>query len=243
MDHHLAKFFDLSFHYKDDILSLNNHSWGNFKHHINPKELEINNITFTVKSASYLDLHWVINGKEKLLRKLYGRHNYFLFRIVHVSFICAIFFNIPSGPVYGAFISQIKLYIMPEFPADFLYRARLLIIRLLEQVYVATSLKSSVQKFYSRCILLYHENRFVQRIKVFFPLLNTFMSNSVGVSRKAEDVYPIDAPGPSSMFCSFTFVSLYILLWLFYILCCVCLFLFSVKYLSLDNILLVSASI
>ena len=37
-----------------DVLSLNNHSFGNFIHRIYPKELEIKDTTDTVKSASHL---------------------------------------------------------------------------------------------------------------------------------------------------------------------------------------------
>ena len=61
-------------------------------------------------------------------------------------FICG---NIPSAPVYGVFTSQLIRYdrSYPKY-ANFLYRARLCIIEILEQGNVATRLKSSLQKFY-----------------------------------------------------------------------------------------------
>ena len=56
--HGLARFFNLSFRYLVDVLSLKkNPSFEDFIHRIYPKELTIKDTTDTVKSASYLDLH------------------------------------------------------------------------------------------------------------------------------------------------------------------------------------------
>lgn len=147
-EYRLARSFNLSFRYIDDVLSLNNPNFGDLIHRIYPKELEIKDTTDTVKSASYLDLHLEIDGKGKLLTKLYDKRDDFSFRIVNFPFICG---NIPSAPAYGVFISQLIRYARAcRNYADFLYRARTLTNRLLEQGYVATRLKSSLQKFYGR---------------------------------------------------------------------------------------------
>ena len=83
------------------------------------------------------------------------------------------------------------------------------IIRLLDQGYVATILKSLVQKFHGRRherMDRYSESivtiRFVQRVIVF---ISSFVNPAIGfyqqlenVSRKAEDVYPTDTLGPRS---------------------------------------------
>ena len=62
-----------------------------------------------------------------------------------------IYGDIPSAPAYGVVISQLIRYARAcRKYAGFLYRARLLTIRLLEQGYVATGLKSSLQRFYGR---------------------------------------------------------------------------------------------
>ena len=57
----IARSFDLSFRYRDQILSLNNPRFHKFIHHVYPKELEIKDTSTTdaciVKSASYLELH------------------------------------------------------------------------------------------------------------------------------------------------------------------------------------------
>ena len=60
-EHHLARSFDLSFHYIDNVLSFNNPSLRDLMHYIYTIELEIKDITDTVKSASYLDLYLEIN--------------------------------------------------------------------------------------------------------------------------------------------------------------------------------------
>lgn len=168
-EYRLARSFNLSFRYIDDVLSLNNPNFGDLIHRIYPKELEIKDTTDTVKSASYLDLHLEIDGKGKLLTKLYDKRDDFSFRIVNFPFICG---NIPSAPAYGVFISQLIRYARAcRNYADFLYRARTLTNRLLEQGYVATRLKSSLQKFYGR----HHE--LVDRYGVSISTMKTDLFN------------------------------------------------------------------
>jgi hypothetical protein len=53
----LARSFDFTFRYVDDVLSLNNSRLGDFVDCIYPIELEIKDITDTDRSVSYLDLH------------------------------------------------------------------------------------------------------------------------------------------------------------------------------------------
>ena len=168
-EYRLARSFNLSFRYIDDVLSLNNPNFGDLIHRIYPKELEIKDTTDTVKSASYLDLHLEIDGKGKLLTKLYDKRDVFSFKIVNFPFICG---NIPSAPAYGVFISQLIRYArVCRNYADFLYRARTLTNRLLEQGYVATRLKSSLQKFYGR----HHE--LVDRYGVSISTMKTDLFN------------------------------------------------------------------
>ena len=66
MKHPLARSFDLSFRYIDDMLSLNNPIFGNFI----PKEPLIKVIADTTKSISYLDL-LLENIRERWKRKTY----------------------------------------------------------------------------------------------------------------------------------------------------------------------------
>ena len=56
----LARSFNLTFCYIDDVLLLNNSRFGDFADWIYPIDLEIKDITDTNRSASYLDLHFEI---------------------------------------------------------------------------------------------------------------------------------------------------------------------------------------
>ena len=60
-----------------------------------------------MKSVSYLDKFLEVDGKEKLLTKLYDKRDNFSFRIVNFPVICC---NITSAPAYGVFISQLIRY-------------------------------------------------------------------------------------------------------------------------------------
>ena len=58
----LARSFNFTFRYIDDVLSLNNSRFGEFIDRIYPIELEIKDTTDTDRSASYLDLHLEIDS-------------------------------------------------------------------------------------------------------------------------------------------------------------------------------------
>ena len=150
-DKHLARSFNLSFRYIDDVLSLNNARFGDYLHLIYPKELEIKDTTDTPTSASYLDLHLEIDSRGKLKTKHFDKRNSFNFPIVNFPFLSS---NIPSAPAYGVYISQlIRFSRACDGYSDFLDRVRLLTGRLLNQGFSDSRLKLSLQKFYGR----YHE--------------------------------------------------------------------------------------
>ena len=68
----LARSFNFTFRYIDDVLSLNNSRFGDFVDRIYPIELEIKDSTDTDTSASYLDLHLEIDSegvKNETLRQ------------------------------------------------------------------------------------------------------------------------------------------------------------------------------
>ena len=58
----LGQYFNLTFRYIDDVISLNNFRFGDFVDRIYPIELEIKDTTDTDRSASYLDLHLEIDS-------------------------------------------------------------------------------------------------------------------------------------------------------------------------------------
>ena len=85
--------FNFSFHYKDDVLSLNN-----CVDRIYPVEPEIKDTTDTNRSASYLGLHLEIDSEGRLRTKLYDKGDDFNIPIVNFPFICS---TIPAAPAYG----------------------------------------------------------------------------------------------------------------------------------------------
>ena len=101
-----------------------------------------------MKSASYIDQHLDIDGKGKLLTKLYDKRDDFSFRIVIFPFL---FGNILLAPADGVLASHSICYARDSRNyADVLHRARLLILKLLKQDNVTTRLKSPQQKFNDR---------------------------------------------------------------------------------------------
>jgi hypothetical protein len=82
----LARSFNFTFRYIDDVLSLNNSRFGEFIDRIYPIELEIKDTTDTDRSASYLDLHLEIDSERRLRTKLYDKRDDFNFPIVNFPF-------------------------------------------------------------------------------------------------------------------------------------------------------------
>jgi hypothetical protein len=100
-----ARSFNFTFRYIDDVLSLNNSSFGDFVDRIYPIELEIKDTTDTYRFALYLDIHLEIEGR--LGTKSHDKRDNFNFPIVNFPFKCS---NIPAAPVYGVYIFQLIRY-------------------------------------------------------------------------------------------------------------------------------------
>ena len=144
----LARSFNFTFRYIDDVLSLNNSRFGDFVDRIYPIELQIKYTTYIDRSASYLDLYLKIDSEGRLRTKLYDKRDDFNFPIVNFPFICS---NIPASPAYGVYISQLIRYsITCGSYQDFLVRGLLLTRKLLNQGFILVKLKSSLRKFYGR---------------------------------------------------------------------------------------------
>jgi hypothetical protein len=103
----LVRSFNFTFRYIDDVLSLNNFSFGDFVDRIYPIELEIKDTKDTDRSASYLDLYLEIDSEGRLRTKLYDKRDDFNFPIVNFPFICS---NLPAAPAYEVYISQLIRY-------------------------------------------------------------------------------------------------------------------------------------
>ena len=81
-----------------------------------------------------------------LCYKLYDKRDDFSFAIVNFPYICS---NIPSGPAYGVYISQLVRYSRGcMFYDDFCRHHTDLVRRLIAQGYSVTRLRKTFNKFY-----------------------------------------------------------------------------------------------
>ena len=100
----LARKFNLSYHYIDDLISFNNKRFKEFIFYIYPKELIVSETTESTSIASYLDLLFIRDKSNNIMTKLYDKRDAFGFHIVNFPFMLS---NIPSAPAYGVYASQL----------------------------------------------------------------------------------------------------------------------------------------
>ena len=144
----LAKRFNLSYRYIDDLISFNNKRFKEFISDIYPKELTISETTESTSVASYLDLLFTRDRSNNIATKLYDKRDAFGFHIVNFPFMSS---NIPSAPAYGVYASQLVRYARCcSNYSDFLIRHRALVKRLLSQGYNVNCLSNTFKKFYGR---------------------------------------------------------------------------------------------
>ena len=106
----LARSFNFTFRYIDDVLSLNNSRLGDFVDRIYLIELEIKDTTDIDRSAWYLDLHLEIDSDGRLRTKLYDNRDDFNLPLVknfhwyvatfqqhlHMEYISLSWYDIPE---------------------------------------------------------------------------------------------------------------------------------------------------
>ena len=103
----LARRFNLSYRYIDDLISFNNKRFKEFISDIYPKELTISETTESTSVASYLDLLFTRDRSNNITTKLYDKRDAFGFHIVNFPFMSS---NIPSAPAHGVYASQLVRY-------------------------------------------------------------------------------------------------------------------------------------
>ena len=103
----LARRFNLSYCYIDDLISFNNKRFKEFISDIYPKELTISETTGSTSVASYLNLLFTRDRSNNITTKLYDKRDAFGFHIVNFPFMSS---NIPSAPAYGVYASQLVRY-------------------------------------------------------------------------------------------------------------------------------------
>ena len=99
----LAKKLYNTMRYIDDLLTLNNATFHSVIADIYPSELQLKKTTECGTQLSYLDILITIeNGKYSTA--VYDKRDNFNFNIVNFPYLSS---NIPSGPAYGVYISQL----------------------------------------------------------------------------------------------------------------------------------------
>ena len=81
----LARSFDFTFRYINDVLSLNDYRFVDFGDRIYPIELDIKDTTYTNSSASYLDLQLEMDSEGRLRKKPYDKRDDFNFFHCEIS--------------------------------------------------------------------------------------------------------------------------------------------------------------
>ena len=144
----LARSFNLCYRYIDDLIVFNNKKFLDYLKEIYPSELTVEKANKSDHLADYLDLTFIIDSGGELSTRLYDKCNDFDFHIVNFPFLSS---NIPSGPSYGVYISQLIRYARCcSHYEDFRYHHKCLVDRLLSQGYRALSLEKSFKKFFGR---------------------------------------------------------------------------------------------
>ena len=144
----LARKFNLSYRYIDDLISFNNKRFKEFISDIYLKELTISKTTESTSIASYLNLLFIRDKSNNITTKLYDKHDAFGFHIVNFPFMSI---NIPSAPAYGVYASQLIRYACCcSNYSDFVLRHSSLVTILLSQGYKVNHLSNTFKKFYGR---------------------------------------------------------------------------------------------
>ena len=125
----------------DDLIVFNNKKFTDYVRDIYPSELNVEKVNRLDDQANYLDLTFIIGNNNRLCTQLYDKHDDFNF-----PFLSS---NIPSGPSYSVYISQLIRYVRCcTYYDDFGYPHKLLVDRLLSQGYKVNRLRNSFQKCY-----------------------------------------------------------------------------------------------
>ena len=144
----LARSFNLCYRYIDDLIVFNNKTFLDYLKEIYPSQLTVEKANKSDHLTDYLDLTFIIDSGGKLSTRLYDKRDDFDFHIVNFPYLSS---NIPSGPSYGVYISQLIRYARCcSHYDDFRYHHKCLVDRLLPQGYIALRLEKSFKKFYGR---------------------------------------------------------------------------------------------
>ena len=106
-DRRLARSFNLCYRYIDDLIVFNNKKFLDYLKEIYRFQLTVEKANKSDCLADYLDCTFIVGSGGKLSTRLYDQCDDFDFHIVNFPFLSS---NIPSGPFYGVYISQLIRY-------------------------------------------------------------------------------------------------------------------------------------
>ena len=142
---HLARKFNFTFRYIDDLISLNNCHFKDNIDKIYPKELELKETTESIDGCSYLDLFLFRGSNDCLQCKIYDKRDDFSFQIINYPYLDS---NIPSRPAYGVYVSRLVAFARAcSSLSDFVYRHDLLVQKVISQGYQIKTLRNTFSKF------------------------------------------------------------------------------------------------
>ena len=103
----LARSLNPCYRCTDDLIVFNK-KFMDYLKEMYPSQVTVEKAKKSDHLADYLDLTFIIDSEDKLSSRLYGKRDDFGFHIVNFPFL---FSNIPSGPSYGVYISQLLRYV------------------------------------------------------------------------------------------------------------------------------------
>ncbi len=142
---YLARQFNHTYRYIDDLISINNPNFAVHVHDIYPPFLELKNVTDSDDGTSYLDLYLHKGNSGELKTKLYDKRDDFDFTIVNYPFMDS---NIPKCPAYGVYVSRLVAFARAcSVFGDFFDRHLHLAKKLCHQGFSKSQLQKTFVKF------------------------------------------------------------------------------------------------
>ena len=143
-DYSIAKKFNHTSRYIDDLITLNND--GNLMSSMNriyPKELVLSLENEDDQQATFLDLD--IKVRENCFQvKTYDKRDAFNFEIVSYPDLSG---NIPAQPAYGVFTSQVIRYArICNFHQDIVDKIQILVRKLIKKNYTMDGIRKTLRK-------------------------------------------------------------------------------------------------
>ena len=103
----LARSFNLCYRYIEDLVVFDEKKFLDYLKEIYPSELTVEKANKSNHLADYLEITFITDSGGKLSKRLYDKRDDFDSHIVNFPFFSS---NIPYGPLYGMYISQLIRY-------------------------------------------------------------------------------------------------------------------------------------